>query len=445
MTILLIIPPSKRRFHDSDISLCFGYLAPILKKEGYNVKTIYLYSASNKQIKKIITKESPKVVGIRCLTNERIGTIRLVKLIKKINKKIRIVLGGPHATVMYKQLLSNLPVDYIVIGEGEISFRNLVKAIYHKKSTLNIKGIAYKKNKRIIKTKAQKPISDLDSLPFPEYNLNKDPNETVWISSSRGCMYNCGFCTANNIWGQSYRSKSVRRVIDEIEYYVNKHGKKYFGFCDDTFTYDKERTIDICKEILKRKLNIGWSVGTRVDCVNAHILYWMSKAGCKRIDFGMESGSKIIRKNMNKIFENKDIISAFELTRKFGIRTIAYMILGYKGETIRSIIESIKVYNQIRPDTIITCPARLYPGSGLYNEAKKQGLITDDYWLNSKDAPIYTGSISLFNLLGITILVTSYFELKKGIIHYLKYLWDYIYYGAIKKKYFRENLYTLEK
>ena len=444
MSVLLIIPPRKNMFHNSDVCPGFDYLASILKKEGHDVKIINLESNSKKIINNLIKEENPKIIGIRCLTNERNYSMKLAEVIKKINKNIKIIIGGPHATIMYKQMLNNFPIDYVIIGEGEITFLELVDAIYNNKDTENIKGIAYKKESEVIKTLPRELISNLDSLPSPLYNLSKDSNETIWISAARGCAFDCGFCEAKNVWGVSYRTKSVKRIVDELEYYVNNYNKRYFGFIDDTFTFDKERTKNLCKEILDRGLKIEWSASTRVERIDAETSYWMKKAGCKRIDFGVESGSKIIRHNMFKYFKDEDVIKAFELTKKFKIKTIAYMILGYKGETLGTILQSVKLYNKIKPDQIITCPARLYPGSQLYTDAKNNGLISDDYWLSNKNAPIYTGSFSLFNILLITFLVTSYFELKKGLLSYIRYLLMYINKGLLKKDYFRENFYNLK-
>ena len=445
MSILLINPPDKHGFHSSNSNLGFGYIASVLKKRGYSCDIINLESVSKKNIMDLINKKNPRVIGIRCLTNERSDVYTITEIIKNINKEIKIVVGGPHATVLYNQMLNHFPIDYIVLGEGEITFLELISAIHNNQDIWKIKGIAYKKKSRIIKNGEQKPISDLDSLPMPYYTISKNPEDTIWISTSRGCAYNCGFCTSKNVWGRSYRSKSVKKIVDEIEYYVNNFNRRYFGFMDDTFTYDKKRAIDICKEIIKRELRILWSVGTRVDCVDDKTMYWMKKAGCRRIEFGVESGSERIRENMNKNFKNKDVIKAFELVKKFKIETIAYMILGYKGESLGTIFQSIKVYNKLKPDVIITCPARLYPGTELYEDAKSHRIISDDYWLGNKNAPVYTGSFSAFNLMLITFFVTSYFELKKGFMNYFKYIYSYVYSGLIKKRYFRENFYALKE
>jgi len=445
MSILLITPPNKHGFHSSNTNIGFGYLASLLKKRGYSAEIINLESVSKKNITDIINKKNPKVIGIRCLTNERSDVFRIVKIIKDSNSEIKIVVGGPHATILYNQMLNHFPIDYIVLGEGEITFLELMNAIHNNKDIEKIKGIAYKKKNRIIKNEEQKPISNLDSLPMPAYNISKNPEETTWISTSRGCAYNCGFCTAKNVWGGTYRTKSAEKIVDEIEFHVKNFKRRNFGFIDDTFTQNKERVKNICKEIINRNLKINWSAATRVDCIDSEILYWMKKAGCKRIDFGVESGSVTIRKNMNKYFTNEDIINAFELAKEYKIKTIAYMILGYKGETIKTIIQSIKFFNKIKPDVIITCPARLYPGTELYEDAKKQGLMSDKYWLSNKRSPIYSGSFSVFNLMLITFFVTSYFELKKGFIDYFKYIYSYVYSGLLKKKYFRENFYALKE
>ena len=280
MSVLLIIPPRKNMFHNSDVCPGFDYLASILKKEGHDVKIINLESNSKKIINNLIKEENPKIIGIRCLTNERNYSMKLAEVIKKINKNIKIIIGGPHATIMYKQMLNNFPIDYVIIGEGEITFLELVDAIYNNKDTENIKGIAYKKESEVIKTLPRELISNLDSLPSPLYNLSKDSNETIWISAARGCAFDCGFCEAKNVWGVSYRTKSVKRIVDELEYYVNNYNKRYFGFIDDTFTFDKERTKNLCKEILDRGLKIEWSASTRVERIDAETSYWMKKAGC---------------------------------------------------------------------------------------------------------------------------------------------------------------------
>ena len=428
MSVLLIIPPGKHRFHESDVYPGFDYLASMIKRGGYDVKIFNL--KSNSDINKLMKEENPKIIGIRCLTNERNYSMKLAEIIKKINKNVKGVAQPQSEGWIYQVSPPFATPD----------------ATHNKKDTVNIKGIAYKKNNEVIKTMPRELISNLDSLPppYPSYNLSNDPNEIVWISAARGCAYDCGFCEAKNVWGVSYRTKSVKRIVDEIEYYVNNCNKRYFGFTDDTFTFDKERSISICKEILDRKLKIRWSAGTRVERIDAKTLYWMKKAGCERINFGVESGSEIIRRNMFKYFKDEDVIKAFELTKKFKIKTIAYMIFGYKGETLRTILQSVKFYNKIKPDQIITCPARLYPGSQLYTDAKNQGLISDDYWLSDKNAPIYTGIFSLVNILLITFLVTSYFELKKGIISYFRYLFSYINKGLLKKEYFRKNFYDLK-
>src|SRR3989338_8773709 len=138
MSILLIIPPSKHGFHDSDVCLSFGYLASFLKKERHDVKIFNLQSISEQVINKIIKDENPKIVGIRCLTNERNDTVKIAKIIKKINKEIKIVIGGPHAAIMYKQILNRFPIDYVLWGGGEIKFLGLVNAVKNKKNTEKI-------------------------------------------------------------------------------------------------------------------------------------------------------------------------------------------------------------------------------------------------------------------------------------------------------------------
>ena len=206
--------------------------------------------------------------------------------------------------------------------------------------------------------------------------------------SSRGCPGKCTFCGSPKFWGPKVRFRSPENFVQELELLYNK-GIRFFYFSDDTFALNKKRVIDICKTILARGLNITWFAISRADHVNENILYWMRKAGCIQISYGIESGSEKIRKLLGKHLNTEAIKNAFSLTHRYGILARAYFIYGSPEETWDTIQETVELIKKIKPFICVSYILEIYPGTKLYLDFQKRFKITDDVWLQRIEGICY--------------------------------------------------------
>jgi len=268
----------------------------------------------------------------------------------------------------------------------------LVKYIKRGYSLKKIHGISYRKNGKIVHTPERPFIEDLDNLPFPAWHLfplakyHPPPHWTIKLPalpllSSRGCPYSCTFCSLIT-QGKRHRVRSPKNVVDEIEFDVSEYGTKEIMFWDATFPLNKKIGEKICKEIIKRGLHkeIVWLSEARVDRVDKDLLTLMKKSGCRRVAYGIESAVQRILNNVKKGFTIEQAETAVRLTRKIGLETIGYFMLGLPGETEQTALATIEFAKRIDPDFSkfnLTVP---YPGSQLFNEAVKGGALNSRNW-----------------------------------------------------------------
>ena len=390
MKILLIYPPpiEKRVYYEEDIQappIGMYCVAAVLKESGYDVKIKNCHDKEDpKEIEPLLVAENPAIIGFSILNANRLGAIEIAQLAKKINPNVRIVFGGAGATFLWEHLLKNFTViDYIVLGEGEYTFPELLKSIQEDRNCGNIKGIAYRNGEKIIRTEPREFISDLDSLPIPAKYF-----QYRHVCSSRGCPWNCLFCGSPKFWGRRIRFRSPKNFVDELEL-LYKKGISFFYFSDDNLTIKKDRIIEICKEIINRGLDISWYAISRVSYVDDEILYWMRMAGCIQISYGVESGSEKIRKILNKPLKRNKIERAFHLTRSYGILPRGYFIYGCPGETWETINETIELIHSIKPLSCLFYILDIFPGTELYERIKQRLGIDEDIWLNKIEGIMY--------------------------------------------------------
>lgn len=408
MRILLINPPAENEIIANvprivtDEKGCYPqlgilYIAAYLEKyTGHHVEVLdaQVEKISYDEIEKIINSRKPDIVGITALTFTFIDVIKTVETVKRAGQDIKVVLGGPHVH-LYPEETINLPnIDYLVMGEGEAAFCDLVKYIDDKSKLKEIPGLVFRDNGKIINTGVRPTIKDLDALPFPARHLTPYKKYSsiltkgdivTTIFTSRGCPFQCAFCDRPHL-GKVFRARSAMNVVDELEE-CTKLGIREFLFYDDTFTVNKKRVIDICNEIVKRKLDIGWDIRARVDTVNEEVIQHLKKAGCQGIHYGIEAGTEKILKVLNKGITIEKAMRVFDLTRKYKIPILAYIMIGNPGETKDDIYTTFKVIKMLNPDYVHMTILTPFPGTKIYFDGMKRGIIEKDYWREFAEHP----------------------------------------------------------
>lgn len=436
-----IIERSRGRFPP----LGLAYIASFLEQYGYKVNIIDqdVHQFSKKQIEEILNRQKPDIVGITCTSFTFLQAKKVAELIKKIFPNVKILVGGPHLSIYPKEVLSNICFDIGVIGEGEITTLELIKAIERNLSLDNIQGIVFKKDNKIKINELRPFVSNLDELPFPAVHLlsiNKYFDAFSKIKpfftmiTSRGCPFNCTFCLRSTgiHFGNKYRARSPENVIEEIEFLINKYKVREIFFYDDTFTVNQRRIYEICRQIIKNKLNISWSCRTRIDLVTPNLLKIMKLAGCQRIHYGIESGDQHILDCLKKEITIDQVKRTINWTKMADIKILAYFMLGSPKESIGSIKKTIQFANFLNPSYVGFYITTLFPGTELYDSALREGIIKNDIWkeftlgnLNEQPHPIFQ-----------TKIITSEF-LKRTIKYaYLKFY--------LRNKYILQNIKSIK-
>jgi anaerobic magnesium-protoporphyrin IX monomethyl ester cyclase len=372
MKILLIHAKSNlEKAGHAQMPLGIYYLASYIRNKSKHIIKIFDESIENENLDHVIKKFNPGIIGVSFTA---ISAQSAYKIAREYKNKIILVAGGPYATFCAKEVLEK-GFNFIVYGEGEKTFLELINKLEKKVSLHSQKGIFYRKGKKIIKNSPQHLIKNLDSLPFPARDLAPmDKYEDFGtIMTSRGCPFNCLFCNSRKFWQQKYRSRSVMNIYKELEELVKKYKKKYIFFGDDTFTVDKKKVIKLCKLVVKKKLKFKWTALSRADTISEEEIYWMSKAGCDTIFMGIEAGSEKILKTINKNISLKQIENAVLLCKKYNIRCRASFIIGLPGN-YKEQLKSIELMEKTMPENINIHILAVYPGSEIYEKRKKYGI-----------------------------------------------------------------------
>lgn len=379
------------------LGLC--YIASYLEDAGYEVRVMDA-EAEGKNIHGVmeeIRSFQPDAIGIQVVSPLWDVVLEVCKNIKA-EQDIPIILGGPHITIVGKEGFDQNPYyDYGVIGEGEETMLDLVNHIVAGKPVDDVLGIVHKKDGEAILNGARPAPKDLDSYLFPNRDglpmdryLFSVPGKKggirrfATITSTRGCPFECTFCTEPMIFGRMTRFRSAENVVDEIEYANKNNGVTHFIFVDDTLTVEKKRIFAICDEIDRRGLKVTFEGWTHANTITEELLRRMHKSGLRRLSFGVEAGNAAILKSLKKGTDHDRILAAFKAAKAAGIETRGSVILGLPGETIATVEESIEFTTGLKElDHCYFNIAMPYPGTEIRELALKgekgTRLLSEEY------------------------------------------------------------------
>lgn len=378
---------SKVDFKTPPIGL--AYLASVLRENGFKVRIIdnVVERLSIDEIVKRV--RDSLVVGITTTTPTFNTALKYAKRIKSLLKNVFIVLGGIHVSFMPYSALKYDFVDAVCVGEGEYTLLETVERLDNDRGLNGVRGLIYKEGDKIVDNGRREFIRNLDELPFPAYDLLPLEKYSVLgqklehfpIMSSRGCPFGCRYCASSKFMGRIFRARSAKNVAEEVEWLADKFKAKFIGFGDDTFTLNKKRVFELCREIKERNLDIEWSCSSRVDTINCEMLKEMRRAGCNCIYYGVESANpKILNEFYRKRIKIDQVFDAVKKTKENEILTVCSFIIGAPMESRSDILKTLNFSIKLDPDYAQYSILTPYPGTEIYNEAKEKGwLLTENF------------------------------------------------------------------
>lgn len=383
--ILLINPPYPFEEHPSPP---FGLmsLAAYLIEKGFEVRIedYIIEQCTNERYKAVLDDFKPDVVGATAVSMTVKKSLSIIKNYKKIAPGIITVMGGAHVTFDSAGILNSGDIDFIVRGEGEITFTELLKTLSSKRNLSEVNGISYISDGKILHTPDRELIEDINILPYPARNLvslskYKAMDLPINMITSRGCPHSCIFCLGRKMVGKRLRYYDTERVVDEFEM-LSRMGFSQINIADDLFTSNKKRCMAICDGILSRGISQVWSAFARVDTISQDLLYKLKEAGCTTLCFGIESGNQEILDRVKKKTTLEKCHEAAVMCRKAGILPLASYILGLPGETEETVRNTLLFARDLNMDFGIHILAP-FPGTEVRENAAEYGItiLTDDW------------------------------------------------------------------
>jgi anaerobic magnesium-protoporphyrin IX monomethyl ester cyclase len=399
MKVALVYPPCQE-LNLKGYPLGLGYLAGSLKRRHQ----VYIYNYNGKPYRRsiqsflqTIKEVKPDLVGISFTSFNRWAAFKILREVKRIDKNIVVVMGGVHASALYRQIFQyfNKDLDFIIQSEGESSLYNLCNALEEKRDYRNISGLVFKDEATgIIANPVTDIAKDLDDLPFPDYSFAEQEireKKMAYLIASRGCPVNCVFCSTSSFWGQNVRMNSPERVAEEVDYVKNMGAERIF-FHDDTFNLGIERTLKMA-DVLSKK-NIEYAVSCRVRPVNEEMISRLVGSGCRQITWGVETLSEKLLKIIDKKITREDVKNAFDLSAKYSdkLASGAFCCVGLPGETEETVRETVEYLNMNIKSTNGPGTSILYilPGTRVYGDLLEAKKIDERIWIKSDSVYYYT-------------------------------------------------------
>ena len=345
-----------------------------------------------------VRREGFDAVGLSSYTNNIDHAHRLATLVKARLPHVTTLIGGPHSSAIPSETLAAFPAfDVVVVGEGEVTLVEVLDRLEQRESLKGLAGIAHRVDGEIVREAPREPIRDLDALPFPARDLLdlesrgrthyspgilQDEARSTDIYTARGCPSLCIFCAVNlsHASRKLIRMRSAENVLAEVEECVSRHGIGHFRIADDTFTVRKKRALEIARGMAR--LGVSWECDTKVNAVTREMVREMVACGCRKISFGIESGSPRILEQIKKGITVEEVREAFRWSHEAGLANIEgnVMVGNHPDETEEDVDATIKLLKEIKPDYMSISIAVPYPGTELYEIMDREGLILSKDW-----------------------------------------------------------------
>jgi radical SAM superfamily enzyme YgiQ (UPF0313 family) len=352
-------------------------MAAELRARGCVADVINLASSTFEQALAAIRERPADVFGLSCFTFHRHATAALGLEIKRAFPESHLTVGGPHVSALPVEWLDHYPAfDTVVVGEGEATVVELAERLRDGRAADDVPGTAYRAGDSAVLAPARPFLADLDAVAKPW-----DHFDYGFLITSRGCPGKCTFCCSPRLWGPRIRFRSAESVLEELEELVARRGHRFLNVKDDTFTANKRRVQAICRGIVERGLVFRWVCDTRVDLVDPEILAAMRRAGCVRLNLGVESGSPEVLRHFNKRIDLAQVLKVTAEARDLGLDVRFYLIVGGRGETPETVYRTLEFVEQARPTSCLFHGLSIYPGTEEFDIAQQQGLLTaEDYF-----------------------------------------------------------------
>ncbi len=400
MRVILINPPfdigrymgklSKIAFVFHPIGL--AYIASYLRDKDITVK-IFDSQVESEPIQSVVKEFKPDVVGITCVTALVPSTIELARLLKEEVPGLTIIVGGIHPTIRPNDFLEQPFIDYVAVGEGEITMYEFVKALQDGRDPAEVPGIMTKRDGVVIAAPPREmeknidnfPPPAIDMLPIEKYRMSPDMkmgDKIGLVVSSRGCPFDCIFCSNRILTRGKYREHSIERVCTEISDLIDRYKITQLLIMDDNFAVNKKRAKALCRAFIERgfQKKLSFITEARVDCVDQELLSLMADANCKIISYGIESGNQRLLDLIKKNITLEQARKAVEMTKKVGISVRASFILGLPTETREESLKTVEFAKKLGIDQVRFALATPFPGTKLWDIAQEEGSLKLEDW-----------------------------------------------------------------
>lgn len=368
-------------------------------EQGYDVNLVDCIAKkmSPKDVINLITMEKPDYIMGEITTSTCTYDYKMLRLIRKTFPNVRIIIGGTHVTVLSEEVMNECDaIDVIARQEYDFTINDIINNWNNLDA---VDGITWKNQSgKVVVNKDRPWLDNLDSLPMVSkvYEKFLDVNDycyafaqkpMIQIFSARGCPFHCNFCSyPESMSGRRFRRRSIQNFVDELEYIHNNMSYIREIFIeDDTFTVDKQRVKDVCKEIKRRNLKIIWSCNTRADTLDYETMSIMKDSGCRLLVVGYESGNQQVLDETKKGIKIQQSEEFAKNAKKLGIKVFGCFMIGLKGDNPETIEDTFRFAKKIYPDMVFFQQAVPFPGTEFYQWAKDKGYLrTEDYskWLN---------------------------------------------------------------